>query len=173
MSRLLQSVHCSNERKCSKSPLAPTDFDTQGLIYCWYSGLFTHSYAAQVMILTGISMLPPFNHIQQKFPFNTIPFHICILPSSSYGNHINRTSKCVSIHTHTRLTALCPGVSGRGISWAICKPAPCSRQVTTPAPHHSSFLQAGCPTCHPTNSIKALKAVYQYNTCTHNVHSQQ
>ena len=27
-----------------------------------------------------------------------------------------------------------------------------------PAPHHSVFLQAGCPSCHPTNSIKALKA---------------
>ena len=27
-------------------------------------------------------------------------------------------------------------VSGSGISWAICKPAPSSRQITTPAPHH-------------------------------------
>jgi len=26
------------------------------------------------------------------------------------------------------------------------------------APHHSIFLQAECPSCHPTNSIKALKA---------------
>jgi len=69
-------------------------------------------------------------------------------------------------HTHTCLTALCPGlprsagtrevkpirillkqetVSGRGISWAICKSAPCSRQVTI------------CPSCHPANSVKALK----------------
>ena len=165
-------------------------------------------------------------------------------------------------HTYTRLTALFPGlprwagtrkvkpiwillkqetVSGSGISWAICKSAPCSRQTTTPTPHHSvfyrpdalpaaqptaskhwrqhihthpfngplsgttrvsqyqegktnldftgasdsewqwhqldhmqvctslqtdnhtstsplSFLQAGCPSCHPTNSVKALKA---------------
>jgi len=30
-------------------------------------------------------------------------------------------------------------------------------------PHHSSFLQAGCPSCHPTNSVKALKAL---NTVT-------
>ena len=28
-------------------------------------------------------------------------------------------------------------VSGSGISWAICKSAPRSRQTTTPAPHHS------------------------------------
>jgi len=65
-------------------------------------------------------------------------------------------------HTRTHLTALCPGlpgwagtrkvkpiwillkqqtVSGSGISWAICKSAPCSRQTTTPAPHHSVFYR--------------------------------
>ena len=49
-------------------------------------------------------------------------------------------------------------VSGSGISWAVYKSAPRSRQITTPAPHHSVFLQAGCPSCHPTNSVKALKA---------------
>jgi len=30
-------------------------------------------------------------------------------------------------------------VSGSGISWATCKSAPRSRQITTPAPHHSVF----------------------------------
>jgi len=25
--------------------------------------------------------------------------------------------------------------------------------------HHSVFLQPGCPSCRPTNSVKALKAV--------------
>jgi len=30
-------------------------------------------------------------------------------------------------------------VSGSGINWAICKSAPHSRQITTPAPHHSAF----------------------------------
>ena len=49
-------------------------------------------------------------------------------------------------------------VSGSGISWAVCNSAPCSRQITMPAPHHSVFLQAGCPSCRPTNSVKALKA---------------
>jgi len=51
-------------------------------------------------------------------------------------------------------------VSGSEIRWAICKSAPCSRQIglTTPAPHRSVFLQAGCPSCRPTNSVKALKA---------------
>ena len=56
-------------------------------------------------------------------------------------------------------------VSGSGIRWAICKSAPCSRQITTPAPHHSSVLQAGCPSCHPTNSVKALKAKTREGHC--------
>jgi len=49
-------------------------------------------------------------------------------------------------------------VSGSGISWAICKSATRYEQITMLAPHHSSFLQAGCPSCCPTNSVNALKA---------------
>ena len=48
-------------------------------------------------------------------------------------------------------------VSDSGISWAICKSVPRSRQTTTPAPQHSVFSQAGCSSCCPTNSVKALK----------------
>ena len=82
-------------------------------------------------------------------------------------------------HTHTRSTALFPGkpgsasirnvkpiwillkqetVSGSCISWAVCKSASRSRQITTPAPHNSVLLQVGCPSCRPTNSVKAPKA---------------
>ena len=78
-------------------------------------------------------------------------------------------------HTHTHLTTLCPGlpgwastrkvtpiwillkqetVSGSGISWAVCKSAPRSRQTTMPAPHYSVFTG---PSCRRTNSVKALK----------------
>ena len=41
--------------------------------------------------------------------------------------------------------------------WAICKSAPHSRQINHASTSPLSFLQAGCPCCHPTNSIKALK----------------
>jgi len=65
-------------------------------------------------------------------------------------------------HTHTRLTAPCPRlpgwagtrkvkpvwilleqetVSGSGNSWAVCKSAPRSRQITTPTPRHSVFYR--------------------------------
>jgi len=42
-------------------------------------------------------------------------------------------------HTHTHLTALCPGLPRWAGTRAICKSAPHSRQITTPAPHHSVF----------------------------------
>jgi len=91
-----------------------------------------------------------------------------------YINLPTQKYRCLrgDVHTHTRLTALflgLPGwagtrkvkpiwillkqeiVSGSGISWAIFKSTPRSRQITMPAPHHSVFLQAGCPFCRPTN----------------------
>ena len=77
--------------------------------------------------------------------------------------------------THTRLTALFPGlpgwagtrkvkpiwillkqetVSGSGISWAICKFAPRSRQITTLAPYHSVFYWPDAlPAAQPTASM--------------------
>ena len=77
-------------------------------------------------------------------------------------------------HTHTRLSALCPGlprwagtrkvkpiwillkqetVSGSGISWTICESAPHSRQITTPVPHHFVFYRPDTlPVTQPTAS---------------------
>jgi len=49
-------------------------------------------------------------------------------------------------------------VSGSGISCNICKSAPCSRHVTTLHPNTQVFWEAGCHSCHTTNSVKALKA---------------
>ena len=82
---------------------------------------------------------------------------------------ISLTAVHAHAHTHTRITALFPGllgwagtrkvkpiwillkeetVSGSGISWAICKT---DNHASTPP---LSFLQAGCPSCRPTNSVK-------------------
>jgi len=44
-------------------------------------------------------------------------------------------------------------VSGSGISWATCKSATRSRQITTPAPHHSVFYRPDAlPAAQPTAS---------------------
>jgi len=49
---------------------------------------------------------------------------------------------------------------GSGISWTICKSfAPHSRQITTPAHHHSMFLRARCSFCHLTSGVEALMAL--------------
>jgi len=44
-------------------------------------------------------------------------------------------------------------VSGSGISWAVCKSAPRSRQITTPVPHRSVFYRPDAlPAAQPTAS---------------------
>ena len=89
-------------------------------------------------------------------------------------------------HTHTRFMALCPGlprwagtrkvkpiwillkqetVNGSGISWAICKSAPRSRQITTPATHYSVFYR---PDALPATQPTASKHWRQYAFRTHN-----
>jgi len=90
------------------------------------------------------------------------------------GVQIMRCGLKLHTHTHTRLTAVCPGlpgwastrkgkpiwillkqetVSSSGISWAICKSAPRPRQITMPAPHHSVFYRPyALPASQPTVS---------------------
>ena len=87
-------------------------------------------------------------------------------------------------HTHNRFTALFPGPPG----WASARrelldfmvqgkinggrhtdhPAgrhsiPTKQLPPPPSPH--IFLQAGCPSCRPTNSVKALKAMADVINC--------
>ena len=93
------------------------------------------------------------------------PLVLCGESGSGKTSVMAKVSSNQSINhrrTHIRLTALCPGlpgwagtrkvkpvwillkqetVSGSGISWAVCKSAPRSRQTTTPAPHHSVFYR--------------------------------
>ena len=81
-------------------------------------------------------------------------------------------------HTHTRLTAFCPGlprwtgirkekpilillkqetVSGSGIHWVICKSAPCSRQITTPVPHYTQFFTGRMPFLPPNQQRQSTE----------------
>ena len=109
-----------------------------------------------------------------------------ILCQSLQTQHHNRQSVHSETLHYIHLTALFPGlpgwasirnikpililrkqetVSGSGISWAICKSAPRSRQ---PRQHPTTqLIQAGCPSWHPTDSVKALESVHskklQYN----------
>ena len=90
----------------------------------------------------------------------------CVWSSRSWGRlsvwsvGTQENTYITHTHTHTHLMAFFPGlpgwagttkvkpiwillkqetVSGSGISWAMCKSAPHSRQTIMPAPHHSVF----------------------------------
>ena len=104
-----------------------------------------------------------------------------------FGHDDSTINIVLAIITHTRLTALFPGlpgcagtrrvkpiwiflkqetVSGSGISWAICKSAPCSRQITMPALHYSVFYRPDAlPTAQPTASCSGYYYyVYYYSS---------
>ena len=92
-------------------------------------------------------------------------------------------------HTHTRLMALFPGLpksagtrkvkpkldftEARDSEWQwhqlghmqVCTLLQTDNHTNTPP---LSFLQAGCPSCRPTNSVKALKAKQMSHICTNN-----
>jgi len=58
-------------------------------------------------------------------------------------------------------------VSGSGISRAICKSAPHSRQITTPAPHHSVFYRPDAlPAAQPTVSKHWRQVCDEVNNIT-------
>ena len=99
---------------------------------------------------------------------------VCSYTLSSKQALFEADTITITAHTHTHLTALFPGLpgwagtrkvkpiwillkqeteSGSGISWAICKSAPLSRQITMPAPHHSVFYRPDAlPVAQPTAS---------------------
>ena len=139
-----------------------------------------HKYLNDELKLLCYSFPPRLHRISRVFHVqrNASVFEACGRPPCA-RRKIASVHAAVhpSLNTHARLTALFLGlpmwagtvqpiwilleqeiVSGSGISWAICKSAPRSRQITMPSPHYSVFLQAGCPSCRPTNSVKALKA---------------
>ena len=85
-------------------------------------------------------------------------------------------------HTHTRFTALYPGLprwagtrkvkpiwillkqetaSGSGINWPYASMHLATDRLPCQHPTTQVFLQTGCPSCRPTNSVKALIAVHR------------
>jgi len=98
--------------------------------------------------------------------------YTCLALTGHTTRHQRRQPTC--IHTHipfngplsgtTRVSRYQKGkpiwillkqetVSGSGISWAICKSAPHSRQITMPVPHHSVFYRPDTlPAAQPTAS---------------------
>ena len=100
--------------------------------------------------------------------FSKVQIDFTFLVPAHPGSPGKRAVKLVCVHTRSASTRKVnliwillkqETMSDDGISWAICKSAPRSRQTTTPALHHSSFLQDGSPSCRSSNSVKALKVL--------------
>ena len=122
----------------------------------------------------SISTYPPHMFKVSALIIHTQKAHFCLLQKINISQFFD--------NTHTRLTAFFPGllgwagtrkvkpiwillkqetVSGSGISWAICKSAPRSRQITTAATHHSVFYRPDAlPAAQPTASKHWRLGVY-------------
>ena len=65
-------------------------------------------------------------------------------------------------------------MSGSGISWAICKSAPRSRQTTMPVPHHSNITWTEWNThatvCLSANQLTGLLHCCWYESTSVNIH---
>jgi len=110
----------------------------------------------------------------QEYDWVSAAFHETMSWPRAYILHIHRVQNLtlwqfylVYVHTHTHTDVQRPfvrvkpvwillkqeTVSGSGISWAICKSEPRSRQITTPAPHRSVFYRPDAlPAAQPTAS---------------------
>ena len=77
----------------------------------------------------------------------------------TFSSPLSRTTRYQKGKTNLDFTKARETVSGSGISWAICKSAPRSRQITMPAPHHSA-LKARALKAH----VKALRHYTVTNT---------
>ena len=59
-------------------------------------------------------------------------------------------------------------VSGSGICWVICKYPVCTSPQRD---NHTTPTLVRCPSCHPTSSVKPLKAMQKYDI-KHTTHTQ-
>ena len=159
----------------------------------------TNVDAARVPALLAGRLMTRSNPFSER---KSASIHCWIEPDlTSAGHQFNGSIyKHVITYTHTRLTALCPGLQGgpvlegktnldfteaRDSEWQwhqlghmqVCTSLQTDNHASTPP---LSFLQAGCPSCHPTNSVRALKTqnvitapsileTFQFASCMHSL----
>ena len=139
----------------------------------WITGIIWHLKSAQVWIFAG-------SDFSCKF-WN----EICLKSGDIWIIwHIFESGQISTVYTHTRLTALFLGLPGwagtrkvktnldftetRDSEWqwhqlGICKSASRSRQITTPAPHHSVFYRPDAlAAAQPTASKHWRQCTYIY-----------
>ena len=112
----------------------------------------TASYSAIFDIRsTPVSALTSFTGMKHTHPFNSPLSRTTWLSRYQKGKPI-----WILLKQET--------VSGSGISWAICKSAPRSRQITTPEPHHSVFI-GQMPLLLPNQQRQNIKVKEKHGNC--------
>ena len=141
-------------------------YDSSLASICVVAGLLLMMWTCLKLKLTSMQQSVNWRPLSTATQVSLLFTHVSHIGLNCYGN--------LYFTTHTRLTALFPGlprwagtrkvkpiwilpkqvtVSGSGISWAICKSASCSRQITTPTSHHSVFYRPDAlPAAQPTAS---------------------
>ena len=128
----------------------------------------------QEVVLNAMQQRQPMSCVSLEQPVRVKSIDQQMLVSYTQTTRYLRQSTQQNYYYYTHITATFPAemfqilikqrmMGGSGISWTICKSfAPRSRQITTPALHHSIFFGSDqrCTSCSPTNSVKALKAIY-------------
>ena len=119
----------------------------------------------------GKELIAVFNHLSDSHTDHTQYPHVKPGCLQIQPNQFPRDIQ----DTHTRLTALFPGLPGwkgktnldftgaRDSGWQWHQLGHMQVCTSLQTDNHASnsplsFLQAGCPSCRPTNSVKALKA---------------
>jgi len=121
-----------------------------------------------MIYLNQLTFLLPCNHQCQSTEGNT----------STHPNQLLGIVSSLFTNRHTRLTSLYPGLpvragtnldftEARDSEWQwhqlghmqVCISLQADNHTSTPP---LSFLQGGCPSCRPTNSVKALKATLRH-----------
>ena len=132
------------------------------ILQLWYAVLNTHHWGEETKI-TGYAIRPA----------GCSGLHHCSLPYS-----VNTSFPHGNTHTHlfngplsgtTRVSRYQKGTEARDSEWQwhplghmqVCTSLQTDNHASTPP---LSFLQAGCPSWHPTNSVKARKASLESTT---------
>ena len=102
---------------------------------------FTRSYCSEIHVLLSQIMLSAHIH--------THPFTALYLGLPGWAGTRKVKPVWISLKQET--------VNGSGISWAMCKSAPRSREITTPAPHHSSFFTGWMPFLPPNQQCQSTE----------------
>ena len=115
-----------------------------------------------VLLFHPLKMLHNVKHYWQSIDKTILLINVKYIPTHPFNRppsgttQVSRYQKVKPIWILLNLET----ASGSSISWAICKSAPCSRQITTPAPHHSVFYRLDALSAAQPPASKHVKYIF-------------